>query len=50
MIKNILGIAPKLENDGSYSPSKVALILAVSAKTDFVKVSYEKHQGRKSKF
>ena len=49
MIKNILGIAPKLEDDGSYSPSKVALSLAVSAKTDFVKVSYEKYQGPKSK-
>ena len=49
MIKKILGIAPKLEDDGSYSPSKVALSLAVSAKTDFVKVSYEKYQGPKSK-
>ena len=49
MIKNILGIAPKLEDDGSYSPSKVALSLAVSTKTDFVKVSYEKYQGPKSK-
>ena len=49
MIKNILGIAPKLEDDGSYSPSKVALRLAVSAKTDFVQVSYEKYQGQKSK-
>ena len=49
MIKNILGIAPKLEDDGSYSPSKVALRLAVSAKTDFAQVSYEKYQGQKSK-
>jgi molecular chaperone Hsp31 and glyoxalase 3 len=47
MIKKILGIAPKLEDDGSYSPSKVALRLAVSAKTDFVQVSYEKYQGPK---
>ena len=49
MIKKILGIAPKLEDDGSCSPSKVALRLAVSAKTDFVQVSYEKYQGQKSK-
>ena len=49
MIKKILGIAPKLEDDGSYSPSKVALRLAVSAKTDFAQVSYEKYQGQKSK-
>ena len=49
MIKKILGIAPKLEDDCSYSPSKVALRLAVSAKTDFVQVSYEKYQGQKSK-
>ena len=49
MIKKILGIAPKLRDDGSYSPSKVALKLAVSAKTDYTKVSYEKYQGKKSK-
>ena len=49
MIKKILGIAPKLRDDGSYSPSKVALKLAVSAKTDYTKVSYEKYQGQKSK-
>ena len=49
MIKKILGIAPKLRDDGSYSPSKVALKLAVAAKTDYTKVSYEKYQGQKSK-
>ena len=49
MIKKILGIAPKLRDDGSYSPSKVALKLAVSTKTDYTKVSYEKYQGQKSK-
>jgi len=49
MIKKILGIAPKLRDDGSYSPSKVALKLAVSAKTDYTKVSYEKYQGQKYK-
>ena len=49
MIKKILGIAPKLRDDGSYSPSIVALKLAVPAKTDYTKVSYEKYQGQKSK-
>ena len=39
MLKKILGIAPKLESDGSYSPSKLALKLAVSAKTDFESIS-----------
>jgi len=49
MIKKILGIAPKLESDGSYSPSKLALKLAVSAKTDFESISYKKYQGKRSK-
>lgn len=49
MIKKILGIAPKLESDGSYSPSKIALKLATSAKTDFENTSYEKYKGKKSK-
>ena len=49
MLKKILGIAPKLESDGSYSPSKLALKLAVSAKTDFESISYKKYQGKRSK-
>jgi len=49
MFKNILGIAPKLESDGSYSPSKLALKLATKQKTDYKPVVYEKHQGKKSK-
>ena len=49
MFKKILGIAPKLESDGSYSPSKLALKLAVPAKTDYTKFSYEKYQGSKNK-
>jgi len=49
MFKKILGIAPKLESDGSYSPSRLALKLAVPAKTDYKKESYEKYQGKKSK-
>lgn len=49
MLKKILGIAPKLEPDGSYSPSKLALKLATVQKTDFEKISYKKYEGKKSK-
>ena len=49
MFKKLLGLAPKLESDGSYSPSKVALRLATSAKTDFENISYQKYRGKKSK-
>ena len=49
MLKKILGIAPKLESDGSYSPSKLALKLATVDKTDFENVQYTKYQGSKSK-
>lgn len=49
MLKRILGIAPKLESDGSYSPSKLALKLATSSTTDFENISYQKYQGKKSK-
>ncbi len=49
MLKKLLGIAPKLESDGSYSPSKVALKLSTSPKTDFENISYTKYQGQQSK-
>ena len=49
MFKKLLGLAPKLESDGSYSPSKVALKLATSAKTDFDDIKYNKYQGKRSK-
>ena len=49
MLKKILGFAPKLEADGSYSPSKMALKMAVTAKTDFDNISYQKYTGKKSK-
>jgi molecular chaperone Hsp31 and glyoxalase 3 len=49
MLKKLLGIAPHLESDGSYSPSKLALKLATVDKTDFESVSYTKYQGNKSK-
>jgi molecular chaperone Hsp31 and glyoxalase 3 len=49
MLKKLLGLAPKLELDGSYSPSKLALKLATVDKTDFENISYTKYQGQKSK-
>lgn len=49
MLKKLLGIAPKLEADGSYSPSRLALKLATSATTDFENISYSKYQGPRSK-
>jgi len=49
MLKKILGLAPQLESDGSYSPSKLALKLATQSKTDFQNIKYDKYQGRKSK-
>ena len=49
MIKKLLGLAPKLESDGSYSPSKMAIKMGVQSKTDFENVSYKKYKGEKSK-
>lgn len=49
MLRELLRIAPKLENDGSYSPSRLALKLAVPAKTDYENISYQPYQGERSK-
>ena len=49
MLKKLFGLAPKLESDGSYSPSKVALKLATQDKTDFDNASYQKYKGKRSK-
>ena len=49
MFKHLFGLAPVMESDGSYSPSKMALKIAVSAKTDFDNISYQKYEGKKSK-
>ena len=49
MLKKLLGFAPKLESDGSYSPSKMALKMGVSDKTDFENKVYKKYEGKKSK-
>ena len=49
MLKKLLGLAPKLESDGSYSPSKMALKMGVADKTDFENITYQKYEGKKSK-
>jgi len=49
MFRKLLGIAPKLEADGSYSPSKLALRLGTVDKTDYESVTYKKYTGKKSK-
>lgn len=38
-----------LEADGSFSPSKTALRIGVSQKTDFEPISYKKYQGKRTK-
>ena len=40
MLRKILGLAPKLESDGSYSPSAIALKLATSDTSDYKEVAY----------
>ena len=40
---------PQLEDDGSYSPSSLALALGTVSKTDFDDIKYTKYQGDKSK-
>jgi molecular chaperone Hsp31 and glyoxalase 3 len=40
---------PKLEKDGSYSPSSLALSLGTVSKTDFEDIKYTKYEGDKSK-
>ena len=49
MLRKLLGIAPKLESDGSYSPSKVALKLGKVSKSDFENIDYIKYKGSQSK-
>ena len=40
---------PTPEEDGSYSPSSLALSLGTVSKTDFEDIKYTKYQGKKSK-
>lgn len=49
MLKEMFGIAPKEEPDGSYSPSKLAIKLGTVDKTDYDVTDYMKYQGTKSR-
>ena len=49
MLKKLLGLAPTLESDGTYSPSKLALKMGVADKTDFESISHPQIQGKRSK-
>ena len=49
MLKKLLGLAPKLESDGSYTPSKLALKLGTSDTTDFENIAYTQYQGNRKK-
>jgi molecular chaperone Hsp31 and glyoxalase 3 len=49
MFKKLLGLAPKLESDGSFSPSKLALKLATVDKSDYESISHTKYVGPRSK-
>jgi molecular chaperone Hsp31 and glyoxalase 3 len=40
---------PKLEDDGSYSPSSLALSLGTVSVTDFEDIVYDKYEGERSK-
>jgi molecular chaperone Hsp31 and glyoxalase 3 len=50
MIKNILGLAPKLESDGSYSPSKLALKLATKKKPTMSMLSIKNTMVKNQKY
>ena len=50
MIKKLLGIAPQATEDGAFSPSRLALKLATSSKTDFDGTVYQNpYKGGKLK-
>ena len=49
MLKKLLGIAPQLEPDGSFRPSKFALKVGTSDKTDYDNPTHTKYRGSKSK-
>ena len=49
MLKKLIGIAPQIEADGSFMPSKLALKLATSPKSDYEQLVYSKYEGKKKK-
>lgn len=48
-MRNLLGLAPQLESDGSYRPSKFSLRVGTSTTTDFSDPKYDKHEGPRNK-
>ncbi len=49
MLRSLLGIAPKQESDGSFSPSRLALKLSTSNLSDFENIPYTAYQGKRTK-
>lgn len=49
MLKSLLGIAPKQESDGSFSPSWLALKLATNDVTNYQPVTYDRYEGSRSR-
>ena len=49
MLKSLFGLAPQSEPDGSWRPSKVALMLATSATTDYAPQNTPRYEGRRRK-
>ena len=49
MLKKIFGLAPTLEPDGSYSPSKLALKMSTSQKTNYDNATYQAYTGARKK-
>lgn len=47
-MKSLLGLAPQVEPDGSFRPSKFALRAATSKTTDFSNKQYEPYTGKRS--
>lgn len=49
MFKKLFGLAPVLETDGSYTPSRLALKLATSNTTNYKQLDHPKYQGSRTK-
>ena len=49
MFKKMLGIAPQLESDGSFRPSKLAMKLGTSDTTDYEPITFKPYSGAKKK-
>jgi len=49
MLRSLLGLAPQIEPDGSFRPSKLALKLATSPVTDYEKVAFETPNGPRNR-